>query len=151
MIYVFRLPTFVSKLNYLKMKCYIVLVLLMVLCFVAEAVGIKVKYDTKQPAQHTWLGDTAAFIISTDNQLQLNATAVADQKYVSTVCETINDAHWMFHLTTQFNPSSANYARVWLVADNANPNMVQNGICVEVGGADDNLTLYQVTTGVKKN
>lgn len=96
-------------------------------------------------AQFTWSGNTADFIIS-DQELQLNAEAESSEKSVFTSSEIINNATWLTTVEMQFNPSSSNYCRLYLVSDR-NSSDIQNGYFVECGSTDDDIKLYRVLNG----
>lgn len=123
----------------------------MMLCIVANAQDFSEVFENEDFRKEIWIGDTSSFIMSSDHMLQLNADAAAGQKYIATSCDVIDKAEWTIRCLTQFNPSSSNFSRIWIVADHSNPTMVNNGLYIEVGGSKDNIALYQVTVGVKKN
>ena len=64
----------------------------------------------------TWSGDVANFEVNIPLQLHLNAPAVADESYLSTPSVSMNNAVWEFYVEMDFNPSSANYAKVYLAS-----------------------------------
>ncbi|HHL52282.1 MAG TPA: hypothetical protein ENJ39_02815, partial [Flammeovirgaceae bacterium] len=98
--------------------------------------------DGNYSANPAWQGDTAAFTVTT-GLLQLNAPASAASKYLSTASNIIEDATWEFYVRLDFNPSSSNYARVYLVADQANLLGPLNGYFVKLGGTPDEVSLYR--------
>jgi len=92
----------------------------------------------------TWSGDNSKFVV--DNfQLRLQAPAVAGNAYLSTASAAINSAAWEFTLKLDFNPSSTNYVRIYLAADQANLAGPQNGYYVLVGDTPDEVSLYKQT------
>ena len=101
-------------------------------------------------ANPEWSGDNAVFTI--DNfQLRLQAPAAAGTAYLSTTNSAINDGVWEFRVMLGFNPSSSNYARVYLVSDQAGLNGPLNGYFVMVGDTDDEVSLYrQAGTSLEK-
>jgi hypothetical protein len=76
----------------------------------------------------TWSGTTADFIVNSSQQLQLNNT-VAATSYLSTShnLSDINDKEWRIWVKQSFSPSSSNYGRIYLTADNADLTLAQNG------------------------
>ncbi|RME65860.1 MAG: lamin tail domain-containing protein, partial [Caldilineae bacterium] len=57
---------------------------------------------------------------------------------------------WTCYVRLEFAPSSANFARIWLLADDADLALAQNGWYVQVGGisgSGDALTLVRVQEG----
>lgn len=89
-----------------------------------------------------WAGTDAKFIVSA-NQLKLQAPAVADVAYLSTPSQAINDASWEFSVRLEFNPSSSNYMRVYLVSDSMNVSGQPNGYYVMLGNTSDEISLYR--------
>src|SRR5690606_32885285 len=75
-------------------------------------------------------------------QLQLNATS-AGISYISTPSQSINNAQWEIYLEMDFNPSSSNYARIYLVSDEQDLSSALNGYFVMVGGTQDEISLYK--------
>jgi len=91
-----------------------------------------------------WVGNESKFIVSA-NQLKLQAPAVAGTAYLSTISSAINDATWEFFVKMEFNPSSSNYTRVYLVSDSANVSGSLNGYYVMLGNTADEISLYRQT------
>lgn len=91
----------------------------------------------------TWGGQTANFIVNASNQLQLNAPAVTDTSYLSVATTNINNITWDFYVQMDFNPSSSNLTRVYLVSDNADLKASLNGYFVLVGNTADEISLYR--------
>ncbi len=92
----------------------------------------------------SWIGTESKFLI-TSNQLKLQAPAEDDFAYLSTTSVAINNASWEFSVQLQFNPSSTNYARVYLVSDSANVSGSLNGYFVMLGNTADEISLYRQT------
>lgn len=91
-----------------------------------------------------WSGDDVNFSIQ--NQiLRLTAPAVADEMYLSTANEAIENAQWDFWVQLTFNPSSTNYANVYLVSNQANLKGALNGYFVRIGNTGDEVSLYRQT------
>jgi Lamin Tail Domain/CHU_C Type IX secretion signal domain/Bacterial Ig-like domain len=91
----------------------------------------------------TWLGQTSNFMVNTSNELQLNAPATTDTSYLSLPTTNINNTTWDFYLRMDFNPSSSNFTRVYLVSDNSNLKGSLNGYFVMLGGTTDEISLYR--------
>lgn len=89
-----------------------------------------------------WVGDVTNFIIE-NNVLRLNAPAEAKKSYLSTHSDNINDASWQFSVRMDFNPSSSNYSKVYLVADNEDLAGPINGYFVKLGNTEDEVSLYR--------
>ena len=92
-----------------------------------------------------WIGEESKFEINEDAVLQLNAPTEADIAYLTVSSTLIDDVVWDFFLQLDFNPSSSNLARVYLVSDNTNLNSALNGYFVQIGNTDDEISLYQQT------
>ena len=90
----------------------------------------------------SWIGNSADFIIES-TELKLNAPPVSASTYLSTSSDIIDEATWQFSLRMDFNPSSNNYTRVFIVADRSDLSGSVNGYFVEVGGSKDEINLYR--------
>lgn len=93
-----------------------------------------------------WGGNTSDFIVETE-VLRLNAPAVTSTSYVSTASDISQEAEWSFWGKLDFNPSSNNYMKVYLMSDVADLTAVANGYFVKIGGAPDDISLYKVANG----
>ncbi|MBP9153274.1 MAG: lamin tail domain-containing protein, partial [Flavobacteriales bacterium] len=91
----------------------------------------------------TWSGETTEFTVDAQ-RLRLTAPPQSDTSYLSVSCQAINDAVWEFFVQFDFNPSSSNLARVYLVSNNANLKGTLNGYFVRIGGeTEDRISLYR--------
>jgi len=89
-----------------------------------------------------WTGDNLKFTI--DNfRLRLQAPTVTSTAYLSTPSQAINNADWEFTVRLEFNPSSSNYTRVYLVSNQANLSEPLNGYFVIIGDTPDEVSLYR--------
>lgn len=89
-----------------------------------------------------WAGDNSKFTI--DNfKLRLQAPAATSTAYLSTTNNAINSGVWEFTLRLEFNPSSSNYVRVYLVSDQADLLGSLNGYFVLIGDPQDEISLYR--------
>ena len=96
---------------------------------------------TQNPA---WTGQTSLFQVDAQNRLWLNAPAEASTSYLVTPSEAINDASWEFLARLEFNPSSSNFARVYLVSNSDDLLGDLNGYFVRLGGeTEDRISLYR--------
>lgn len=93
----------------------------------------------------TWSGDTNNYIVNASFQMQLNAPAVNDVMYASTPSNAINNAVWEFYVQLNFNPSSTNFSKVYLVSDQVNLKNPLNGYFVKIGNTADEVSLYRQT------
>lgn len=96
---------------------------------------------TSAPA---WAGSSSKFTVAAD-QLRLQAPAAADIAYLSTESVAIENATWEFFVKLDFNPSSGNYARVYLTSDQPDLSGALNGYFVLIGDTPDEVSLYRQT------
>ena len=92
----------------------------------------------------TWLGDTSQFVISV-GLLQLNSTG-SDSSFLSTPCSVVSDTiEWRVKVKMSFSPSTSNYARYYLIADNLNLEGPLQGYFLQFGesGSADGIVLYK--------
>lgn len=119
-------------------------VLITMLCFEAKAQFVDDFSDGDFTNNPEWFGQTDRFTI--DNfRLRLNAPAVAATSYLVTASQAIENASWEFFVRLDFNPSSTNLVRVYLVSDNPDLTQPLNGYFVRVGGTEDEVSLYRQT------
>lgn len=97
-------------------------------------------------ANPAWQGSTTDFIIDTQ-MLRLNAPAQAGVSHLATASDVSLEATWQFFVRLDFNPSSSNYAQVFLMADTPNLQAVSNGYFIKVGGTPDEVSLYKLANG----
>ncbi len=90
-----------------------------------------------------WTGDIENFIVNEDFELQLYDTAKISPSYLVTQNEAVYDAEWEFLVRYGFNPSSANYANVYLVSNTNNLNNPLNGYYIMLGNTSRNVSLYR--------
>jgi len=100
---------------------------------------------TKQPE---WVGNTANFVINPQFQLQSNATATSTS-WLFTPSEAIENAVWECSFKINYTTSSSNYAAMYIISDVNDLNATCNGYYVQVGGTNDEVSLY-VQQGSKK-
>ncbi|MEN8249807.1 MAG: hypothetical protein ABFS32_12815, partial [Bacteroidota bacterium] len=90
----------------------------------------------------SWNGNATDFLVE-NNELKLNAPAVSAISYLSTNSDVLNSASWQFTVRMEFNPSSNNYAKVYLIADNSDLTGSLNGYFVKLGNTEDEVSLYR--------
>lgn len=91
-----------------------------------------------------WSGDASRFII-VDGKLKLQAAAVAGSSQLTTPSQAIYEAQWTFRIQLDFTPSSANFAKVYLVSDQPVLVGALNGYFVKVGNTTREVSLYRQT------
>jgi hypothetical protein len=98
---------------------------------------------TNNPA---WAGMTDFWTVENE-QLRSASDVVNHTFYLSTPSTQVNNTIWEFWVNLRFNPSSANYVDVWLIADSANLTTARNGYFVRLGNTRDEVCLYRVSNG----
>ena len=97
-----------------------------------------------------WQGSTGDFIVNGTGELQLNSV-LAGASYVSTphLLSNLTNKEWQIKVRQTFSPSSSNFGKVFLTADNADMNLVQNGYYLLFGetGSTDAIRLFNLTNG----
>ena len=98
-----------------------------------------------------WVGTNTDFIVNTLEQLQVNNT-LDDTSYLTTPhgLSTLDNKEWRCLVKQSFSPSSSNYGRVFLSADNSNLTLVQNGYYLQFGEALslDAIRLFKMVNGI---
>lgn len=91
-----------------------------------------------------WNGTSAAFEIIADS-LHSNGPQASSTLYLSTANTLIDSMEWNFLIHLDFNPSSTNYVRVYLVSDQSDLSGNLNGYYVQLGetGAADSLDIFK--------
>jgi hypothetical protein len=89
-----------------------------------------------------WQGDTAIFSVL-NGQLNLAAPAASGNGMIATRSTAVASAVWELKISLDFNPSSANYVRIYLVADQPEINDQLNGYYIEAGNTGDDVSLYR--------
>lgn len=98
-----------------------------------------------------WTADHASnwTIPGADLRLRSNSSAASASFYITTPSTKALNAEWSFFVHLQFNTSSANYADVYLMSEQADlRSSTNNGYFVRIGGTPDEISLYKVTAGV---
>lgn len=101
----------------------------------------------------TWIGNTGDFKINSQNQLQTNASSVAKTVYLSTSNTLTFNVVWNFSIEMDFNPSTNNQVKIYLISNNSDITNGVDGYFVEIGesGSTDGVHLYKQTgTSVTK-
>jgi hypothetical protein len=90
----------------------------------------------------SWSGDTGLFIVNGDRQLQLNATG-SGECFLSVPCLSQETMEWDLWVRLSFSPSSNNYSRIYLEADQPHLTDTLNGYFLQLGeaGSDDAIRL----------
>jgi hypothetical protein len=94
-----------------------------------------------------WTGDEAEFTINTALQLQLRSAAGQSPVQLRTPSSLVSNTQWEWEMQLDFNPSSSNYAKVYLASDEADLTAPLNGLFVRIGYTDRNICLMQSKKG----
>ena len=97
-----------------------------------------------------WSGDLGLFTVADvggDLQLRSNSPGAANY-HISTPSTLASDVRWEWEMDLRFSTSGANYVDVYLMADNADLTLAQNGWFVRVGGTADRVELFKRVAGV---
>ncbi len=92
-----------------------------------------------------WQGDESKFAVA-GGQLKLQAPPVIGSAFLTTPSQAVHEATWEFALQFDFNPSSSNYSKIYLMADHSNLLNAVNGYFVRVGHTSREVSLF-VQTG----
>ncbi len=91
-----------------------------------------------------WQGDTPLFRITADGKLQSNGPAATSVIHLSTPVTLLDSTIWEFSVNLAFAPSNSNYARIYLISDQADLRGSLNGYFVRIGenGTTDGVDLF---------
>lgn len=128
--------------------CLITLCLTLVYAYDCKAQFTDNFIDGNFTVNPVWTGTDSKFLVQ-NGVLKLKAPAVTETAYLSTPSQAINNASWEFLVTITGSTSSANYADVYLVADEAALTGPLNGYFVRIGNTTDEVSLYEQTGTTK--
>jgi len=89
-----------------------------------------------------WTGDTSAFTVNSQHQLQLNSSG-SDTSCLVTQGFALASREWSFWIKMSFNTSLNNYARIYLGSDTRDLKGNTNAIYIQAGGSGDSLVLFR--------
>ena len=89
-----------------------------------------------------WTGDANDFEINLEKKLHLNNTE-EDESHLVTSNTLFDKVVWEFYVKLDFNPSSSNYSRIYLVSDEEDLEAGVNAYYVLIGGGDDEISLFR--------
>ena len=107
--------------------------------------------DGEFSSNPTWTGNTNVFIVNPSQQLQLNnVNAATSYLSIPHGLSNLLNHEWQFWLKQNFSPSSSNFGKVYLSADNNDLNLVQNGYYLQFGEANatDAIRLFKLENGI---
>lgn len=95
-----------------------------------------------------WNGNVSSFVVNSSLQLQSNATTTS-VSYLTTPSDAFINATWECWVKINYTTSSSNYACFYIAADNSNVLNDCNAYYVQVGGTNDEVSLYVLQDGKK--
>jgi gliding motility-associated-like protein len=90
--------------------------------------------DGNFTANPAWSGNIGNFEVDSFFKLHLN-DSITNSSYLTTQSQAIISANWEFEIKLEFDPSTSNYAKVYLVSDQEDLTGDLNGFYVKIGGA----------------
>lgn len=90
-----------------------------------------------------WFGDVDRFSVE-EEELRLTAPEEADESYLVTENTYFGEATWEFKVRMTFQPSGANFARIYLVSDASDLTQALNGYFVLLGDTPREVALYKL-------
>ncbi|MDQ7949241.1 MAG: lamin tail domain-containing protein [Pedobacter sp.] len=95
----------------------------------------------------TWIGDIQQFMVNGSKQLQTTLSANSQSVMISTSSQLALNVQWDFFIQLNFDPSTSNQAKIYLMSDQADLNGPLNGYFIQIGenGSADSYDLYRQT------
>lgn len=92
-----------------------------------------------------WLGDTGAFYVMGLGLLHTKMSSKTDTCYLATASTIQWNTTWEFAVKLKFDPSSSNFARIYLVSDGPNLKQKTKAYFLQIGesGSSDSYDLYR--------
>lgn len=98
-----------------------------------------------------WIGTTDKFRVEpASGMLQLFASAADGEAWLFTRSESMENAVWQFRIRMGFNPSSSNYAQVYLATQYPDYPVLGNAFYLVLGTTADNISLWERKAGVNR-
>jgi hypothetical protein len=88
-----------------------------------------------------WTGDVDKFVVNELLQLQLNASGADAPAQLKTASTISANTYWEWWMKMDFNPTSSNYAKIFLYSDEEELTGELNGLFVRVGYSNKNVAL----------
>ena len=100
----------------------------------------------------SWIGDVTRFEVDSQGTLHSLIDTVNGESYLVTESKVTSDAVWEFDVFLDFNPSTSNYSKVYLMSDKEDLSSDLNGFFVKIGGQSgslDEVSLYSQFSDVE--
>lgn len=98
--------------------------------------------ETDLTGDLVWSGNTDKFKISAKEGLRLDDQG-AGTAYLTTPFSQVRGARWEFGIRLSFNPSTFNYACIYLSSSSEDFTEALKGYFLQIGGTKDNVALYR--------
>jgi hypothetical protein len=124
----------------------IILILLCVFNFSANAQLVENFSDGEISQNPTWAGDTDEFIVDASLLLQSNGDTISSTNreiYISTPSTALVNAQWEFFVNPKVSTSSNNRMDVFLTSNSDNLTGDNQGYFVRIGGTPDEVALFR--------
>ncbi|MEQ8325165.1 MAG: lamin tail domain-containing protein [Vicingaceae bacterium] len=89
-----------------------------------------------------WQGDSLSFTVDS-GRLRLNALPATDTQFLVVSNAVGINATWEISVRLDFNPSSSNYCKIYLMSNKADLNSDLEAYFIKIGGTDDEVSLYR--------
>ncbi len=90
----------------------------------------------------TWTDSESKHIVNGSNRLQLDAPSESAEAVISTT-STAAYGEWEAYIELDFNPSSSNLSRIYVIANQQDMKGDINGYFVQIGDTEDEVSLYR--------
>ncbi len=95
-----------------------------------------------------WVGDITSFNVE-NNQLHSNGPQASSKIYLSTLNSMMDSTEWSFLVNMMFAPSSINFVRIYIVANDSNLNTATDAYYVEIGQSNqDSIKFFKKQGGI---
>jgi hypothetical protein len=93
----------------------------------------------------SWRGEVSAFSVSSTGELQTSGSQVAGTSYLSALNGLGTSAKWEFYIRLDFDPSSTNRLRIYVISDKDSLTGPLEGYFIQIGetGSADSYDLYR--------
>jgi hypothetical protein len=129
--------TYLLTKTFIQMKKFILLALLL-----APTAMFSQFADNFNNGLQQWTGNVDSFKINDDTQLQLNAST-GGTAYLQNSSALAENAYWEWWMKIDCNPTSGNYAAVYLASEEPDLSVKVNGLFVRIGYTDKNICLIK--------
>ena len=100
-------------------------------------------------SQSNWSGDTSSFSLDSASFLRLQGPPRSSAASIHRSSAIRHQALWEIDLALDFNPSASNYAKIYLWADEKDPQSIQNAVFLKIGGqTEDRIELWGMRQGL---